>query len=109
MNRPNRCFASILLTFAALPLACLAQDDAPLPAGVKAVWRSEEHTSELQSLTNLVCRLLLEKKTFPGALPARAAVRKPMTSEQLSALFASRSRIVSHPESRSSARKRRSS
>src|SRR5437016_9181751 len=29
------------------------------------VRRSEEHTSELQSLTNLVCRLLLEKKK-PG-------------------------------------------
>src|SRR5499433_4534632 len=28
-----------------------------------AATRSEEHTSELQSLTNLVCRLLLEKKT----------------------------------------------
>src|SRR5438093_6140966 len=28
----------------------------------KARQRSEEHTSELQSLTNLVCRLLLEKK-----------------------------------------------
>src|SRR5438046_7494967 len=28
-----------------------------------SLWRrSEEHTSELQSLTNLVCRLLLEKK-----------------------------------------------
>src|SRR5258706_4253913 len=27
--------------------------------------RSEEHTSELQSLTNLVCRLLLEKKNYP--------------------------------------------
>src|SRR5437016_11518338 len=27
-----------------------------------AAQRSEEHTSELQSLTNLVCRLLLEKK-----------------------------------------------
>src|SRR5437016_9921989 len=27
--------------------------------------RSEEHTSELQSLTNLVCRLLLEKKKSP--------------------------------------------
>src|SRR5258706_8294138 len=27
-----------------------------------ALDRSEEHTSELQSLTNLVCRLLLEKK-----------------------------------------------
>src|SRR5438093_13779674 len=30
------------------------------PAGRSG--RSEEHTSELQSLTNLVCRLLLEKK-----------------------------------------------
>src|SRR5258706_10408638 len=28
--------------------------------------RSEEHTSELQSLTNLVCRLLLEKKKNHG-------------------------------------------
>src|SRR5690349_22175093 len=26
------------------------------------VWRSEEHTSELQSRRDLVCRLLLEKK-----------------------------------------------
>src|SRR5262249_59043475 len=28
----------------------------------KTRFRSEEHTSELQSLTNLVCRLLLEKQ-----------------------------------------------
>src|SRR5215216_4313703 len=28
----------------------------------RAVWRSEEHTSELQSPDHLVCRLLLEKK-----------------------------------------------
>ena len=28
----------------------------------KVISRSEEHTSELQSLVNLVCRLLLEKK-----------------------------------------------
>src|SRR5690606_39853088 len=28
-------------------------------------WRSEEHTSELQSRENLVCRLLLEKKKQP--------------------------------------------
>src|SRR3989440_1960964 len=27
-----------------------------------ATWRSEEHTSELQSRSDLVCRLLLEKK-----------------------------------------------
>src|SRR2546430_4280968 len=30
--------------------------------------RSEEHTSELQSQSNLVCRLLLEKKTAPAHL-----------------------------------------
>src|SRR5205814_8003083 len=29
--------------------------------------RSEEHTSELQSLRHLVCRLLLEKKKLLGA------------------------------------------
>src|SRR6476619_8233670 len=40
----------------------------PGPAGsggagpARVGMRSEEHTSELQSLTNLVCRLLLEKK-----------------------------------------------
>src|SRR5438046_6984509 len=32
------------------------------PSVSQLVNRSEEHTSELQSLTNLVCRLLLEKK-----------------------------------------------
>src|SRR5688572_31693758 len=36
-------------------------DDAVDP-GVRAPPRSEEHTSELQSQSNLVCRLLLEKK-----------------------------------------------
>src|SRR5438093_12940040 len=37
------------------------QQRGPGPVQVH-VGRSEEHTSELQSLTNLVCRLLLEKK-----------------------------------------------
>src|SRR2546427_9051224 len=34
-------------------------------------WRSEEHTSELQSQSNLVCRLLLEKKkkTYKRSTP----------------------------------------
>src|SRR5438046_4558326 len=32
------------------------------PSSERPTQRSEEHTSELQSLTNLVCRLLLEKK-----------------------------------------------
>src|SRR2546425_9470173 len=34
----------------------------PLPRCCTARGRSEEHTSELQSLAYLVCRLLLEKK-----------------------------------------------
>src|SRR5262249_61383190 len=36
--------------------------------GTSISGRSEEHTSELQSLTNLVCRLLLEKKKKNCAL-----------------------------------------
>src|ERR1019366_789156 len=41
-----------------------AGDGLELAGGDQAgIDRSEEHTSELQSLTNLVCRLLLEKKT----------------------------------------------
>src|SRR5260370_4816302 len=40
---------------------------AALP-GLKAATRSEEHTSELQSHLNLVCRLLLEKKKHTSEL-----------------------------------------
>src|SRR2546425_7078421 len=39
-----------------------AEDCGRLEAGLHAFGRSEEHTSELQSLAYLVCRLLLEKK-----------------------------------------------
>ena len=39
----------------------LTDGDKP-PAGPAPIPRSEEHTSELQSPTHLVCRLLLEKK-----------------------------------------------
>src|SRR5262249_62098603 len=46
---PSRTTASICLPGSRLPARSWTS-------------RSEEHTSELQSLTNLVCRLLLEKK-----------------------------------------------
>src|SRR5438034_11182122 len=53
----------------ALPICLTMPVDAPasppvdtLGTGPKAVPRSEEHTSELQSHSDLVCRLLLEKK-----------------------------------------------
>src|SRR2546430_7220168 len=36
--------------------------------------RSEEHTSELQSQSNLVCRLLLEKKNTGADIPCRLSV-----------------------------------
>src|SRR2546430_7774902 len=42
--------------------------------------RSEEHTSELQSQSNLVCRLLLEKKNTPPTTtlgPAPGTIRDP--------------------------------
>src|SRR5207237_10846740 len=42
--------------------APLERPPAGAPAGQKPPARSEEHTSELQSHLNLVCRLLLEKK-----------------------------------------------
>src|SRR5690606_40301198 len=53
------------------PSICLLSTNGPLYGGnngfcVKSIFfqelRSEEHTSELQSRENLVCRLLLEKK-----------------------------------------------
>src|SRR2546430_12739755 len=40
----------------------LAHDDPGHVAKAPGAGRSEEHTSELQSQSNLVCRLLLEKK-----------------------------------------------
>src|SRR5256886_1421282 len=39
-----------------------APQQSQIPSGLVRCERSEEHTSELQSQSNLVCRLLLEKK-----------------------------------------------
>src|SRR5260370_7587087 len=63
---------SIPRVFAGLGTAILST-----PQGVMS--RSEEHTSELQSHLNLVCRLLLEKnKTAePEPAPARPPHRHP--------------------------------
>src|SRR2546427_4099984 len=42
--------------------------------------RSEEHTSELQSQSNLVCRLLLEKKKKGSVLYSNPSSFTPMVS-----------------------------
>src|SRR5205085_8027785 len=52
--RPDRC--------ARRGCAGLRKADDTNPAQPRRAQRSEEHTSELQSQSNLVCRLLLEKK-----------------------------------------------
>src|SRR5688500_19209835 len=40
------------------------------------IYRSEEHTSELQSPCNLVCRLLLEKKNIARTRPTQQSTRQ---------------------------------
>src|SRR3989440_1876594 len=58
--RVNR--GSTWTSLAPLSLAFMGQRNA-------TGWRSEEHTSELQSRSDLVCRLLLEKKKKTEAVP----------------------------------------
>src|SRR5256885_6139034 len=60
---------------------------------VAACWRSEEHTSELQSPCNLVCRLLLEKKK--KMLCAPTAISR--TTQLSCCIFTSSSSPISHP------------
>src|SRR2546423_9340696 len=56
--------------------AAIADADAVL----FATPRSEEHTSELQSLAYLVCRLLLEKKKKPSAHLAEITAQTPSST-----------------------------
>src|SRR5215468_2791854 len=55
--------------------AALRKSITPLRRGRRWAARSEEHTSELQSHHELVCRLLLEKKNDRGDAPARVRGR----------------------------------
>src|SRR5256886_8986897 len=55
-----------------------------MPFGQRPRLRSEEHTSELQSQSNLVCRLLLEKKKNSSfslrpqfSMPRSSSLRTP--------------------------------
>src|SRR2546430_4109374 len=56
---------------------CPNQPAAPRAPATLA--RSEEHTSELQSQSNLVCRLLLEKKNDTARYPRPATLLPPRT------------------------------
>src|ERR1019366_1780793 len=59
--------------------------------------RSEEHTSELQSLTNLVCRLLLEKKQDVQAIVEKLEIIPTLKSDGLEAIDLPRV-IIRRPE-----------
>src|SRR5260221_1983784 len=61
LRRPSACNAFPC----SYPLVCRLGS----PIAVCRIIRSEEHTSELQSHSDLVCRLLLEKKINPLANP----------------------------------------
>src|SRR5256886_10172748 len=64
----------LLCAFAMLLLA-VTPASAQVLTGIDVLERrSEEHTSELQSQSNLVCRLLLEKKQPAGRHDAQGAV-----------------------------------
>src|SRR5437870_13085784 len=52
------------------------QNRARCPEAKSSEWRSEEHTSELQSRGHLVCRLLPEKKKLGTTLPLIIVSRK---------------------------------
>src|SRR2546430_8818013 len=60
---PNDKLDSLVAPIALYPDSLLSQT---LVASTYPLERSEEHTSELQSQSNLVCRLLLEKKKKPS-------------------------------------------
>src|SRR5256885_12759836 len=68
INKTTLANGTILLNGTPFPMVLDAGTDSFTPQdyatvmGNKDAWRSEEHTSELQSPCNLVCRLLLEKK-----------------------------------------------
>src|SRR5438477_1425615 len=68
------CFARCCLARCCLARCCLAR-------------RSEEHTSELQSHVNLVCRLLLEKKKPVCMLTNAFGTRLALTVGQRTALW----------------------
>src|SRR2546430_11892162 len=58
---------TLLVPVKVLPVRVTLAPLAPLRR-LRPVIRSEEHTSELQSQPNLVCRLLLVKNTEPGTV-----------------------------------------
>src|SRR2546430_11206101 len=73
-------FRSVLLPRPGVAVAARPQVNAVAAALVVREARSEEHTSELQSQSNLVCRLLLEKKKTEYVYPQSYYSAREMNS-----------------------------
>src|SRR5690625_6119221 len=63
----------------------------------QSLWRSEEHTSELQSRGQLVCRLLLEKTSAIGSAPAATSDAEPPDEPPLVRSVSHGLRVTSPP------------
>src|SRR2546428_1776519 len=87
IRRPPR---STLFPYTTLFRSCCSRRSMSAASGRPHAWRrcrSEEHTSELQSRSDLVCRLLLEKKKIPPSSAGGCA---------LSDVARSRRRMIVH-------------
>src|SRR5256886_3207857 len=62
-----------MLSFRIVVLPAASASETPARSTSRS--RSEEHTSELQSQSNLVCRLLLEKKKIQELTPQPLAIK----------------------------------
>src|SRR5436305_3407056 len=65
--------------------------------GALQLWRSEEHTSELQSRPHLVCRLLLEKKKQHAVTPPLRPAAPAPPSRQPGTPLAPPARAAARP------------
>src|SRR2546427_9313148 len=69
-QREHRRFVAVLERFAQVYEVRALLTELVTRPDVREFLRSEEHTSELQSQSNLVCRLLLEKKKTQADVPS---------------------------------------
>src|SRR5438477_4394063 len=89
---PTRSFFFFSAAFCWRKLCCITDSTAGWPFTFWDCARSEEHTSELQSHVNLVCRLLLEKK-----ISANAARLQSLLLPALATLLLKPLRQPAHP------------
>src|SRR6267378_37609 len=86
IRRPPRSTLFPYTTLFRSPLHLLCSTQTLRASAQSVKWRSEEHTSELQSRRDLVCRLLLEKKKKMDILMALGAKRTSIIHPVLSSM-----------------------